>query len=519
MIKKIALGVAVVLLLTGLGLFFWARAVLSTDAVRTALAGQLTKALGQPVSVEGVTAGIYPRVTVTLKGVSIGQPARITVASMDVGTDFMALLSRRIQHAALHVNEARLELPLPPLNLSGGTTGGASSSAPVTLESIDEVVLKDIALVSRGRTLRGDIDIEPHGTNAATIRRIALTADTARIEGTGEISDLSGPIGTIDLKATSLDLDQLTVFASDFAEGSLTRASSSAGATTSPQPPHEATGAASTIDLTVALTADRATMAGMTLEAVAGRAHLKAHSLSVDPMTFNLFGGSYKGQIAAVLGDTPTFSWKAAISNVDMAAVTAFVGNPGVITGRLAAQVDVEGAGTDAAAAMKTARGKAAVTITNGVVKNLALVRSAVAATSLDPQAVAASSQGPHDEPFSELGATLSIFSGTASTPDLHFVAPDLRMDAGGALRLDGNALNLKGVIQLSEELSKQANGNVVRFTAQDGRISLPATVTGVAGKYSIQIDAAAAAKRAMTNEAVRQGQDALKKGLGRFIH
>ena len=58
---------------------------------------------------------------------------------------------------------------------------------------------------------------------------------------------------------------------------------------------------------------------------------------------------------------------------------------------------------------MKTARGNAKVTITNGVVKNLALVKSAVAATSLDPQAVVASSQGPHDEPFSELGASLSI--------------------------------------------------------------------------------------------------------------
>jgi len=518
MFKKIALGVVVVLLVIGIGLFFWARAILSTDAVRTALAGQLTKALGQPVSVESVSAGIFPRVTLTLKGVSIGQPARITVASMDVGTDPMALLSRRIQHAALHINEARLELPLPPLNISASAPGGSSSPAAVELESIDEVVLKDIVLVSRGRTLRGDIEVVPHGTSALTIRRIALTADTARIEGTGEITDMAGPVGTIDLKATSLDLDQLTVFASDFAEGSTTPASSTAGATV-PAPRRGATPpGSSTVDLTVTLAANRATMAGVTLDAVSGRAHLKGDALNVDPMTFNLFGGSYTGQIAAVLGDAPTFGWKASISNVDMAAVAAFVGNPGVITGRLAGQVDVTGAGIDAAAAMKTARGNAKVTITNGIVKNLALVKSAVAATSLDPQAVIASSQGTHDEPFSELGATLSIFSGTASTPDLHFVAPDLRLDAGGALRLDGSALNLKGVIQLSEDLSRQANSTLVRATGQDGRIQLPATVTGVAGKYSIEIDTAAVAKRALMNEAARQGQDALKKGLGRYL-
>ena len=518
MFKKTALGVVVVLLVMGIGLFFWARAILGTDAVRSALASQLTTALGQPVSVEAVSAGIYPRVTLTLKGVSIGQPARITVASMDVGTDFMALLSRRIQHAALHINEARLELPLPPLNISGSASAPGGSSAPIELVSIDEVVLKDIELVSRGRTLRGDIDVVPHGASAFTIRRIALTADTARIEGTGEISDMAGPIGTVDLKATSLDLDQLTVFASDFAEGSAPPASGPAGAAAS-KPQRDGTPpASSTVDLTVTLAAGRATMAGVTLEALSGRAHLKGDALTVDPMTFNLFGGSYTGQIAAVLGDAPTFGWKASISNVDMAAIAAFVGNPGVITGRLAGQMDVTGAGIDAAAAMKTARGKARLTITNGVVKNLALVKSAVAATSLDPQAVIASSQGPHDEPFSELGATLSIFSGTASTPDLHFVAPDLRLDAGGALRLDGSALNLKGVIQLSEELSRQANSTLVRATGQDGRIQLPATVTGVAGKYSIAIDTAAVAKRAITNEATRQAQEAVKKGLGRYL-
>jgi len=42
--------------------------------------------------------------------------------------------------------------------------------------------------------------------------------------------------------------------------------------------------------------------------------------------------------------------------------------------------------------------------------------------------------------------------------------------------------------------------------------------VTGIAGKYSIGIDTAAVAKRALTNEATRQWQDAVKKGLGRFL-
>jgi hypothetical protein len=151
-------------------------------------------------------------------------------------------------------------------------------------------------------------------------------------------------------------------------------------------------------------------------------------------------------------------------------------------------------------------------------VKNLALVRAAVAATSLNPQAVVASSQGPHDEPFSELGATLAIASGAASTQDLHFVSKDVRLDAGGALKLDGSAVQLTGQVQMSEELSKQANPNLVRVAQQNGRITLPITITGVAGRYSIQIDAASMAKRALTNEVQGRAQEAIKKGLGGLL-
>ncbi|HUR33591.1 MAG TPA: AsmA-like C-terminal region-containing protein [Vicinamibacterales bacterium] len=523
MIKKIALGLAIVVVVAGLGLFVWARSVLGTDAVRTALADQLSKALGQPVTVASVSASIYPRVTVRLEGVSIGKASEIAVRALDVGADFRALLSRRIEHATLHLNEARLVLPLPPLTLSGGSApeGGGPSGAPVELVSVDEVVLQGIELVSRGRTLRGDIDLVPHGTSALTIRRISLVADGAHIEATGEITNLAGPVGTIDLKAGALDLDQLTAFAADFAEGSTTRATGGNGLATSPAatPPSGAAAGTPSADLTVAIAADRATMAGLTLEAVKGRARLHGQTLDVDPMQFGLFGGTYAGTIGATMGDTPTFTWTAAISNLDVAALTAFAGNPGVMTGRLGATVDFTGAGIDAASAMKTARGTARVTVSNGIVKNLALVRSAVAATSLNPQAVVAATQGqPMDEPFSELGATLAMAGGTASTQDLHFISRDIRLDAGGALRLDGRALSLKGAVRLSEELSKQANGTVARLTAEDGRITLPATVTGVAGKYSIQIDTTGMARRAAVNEAKAQAQEAVKKGLGRFL-
>lgn len=512
MVKKLALAVVVLVLVVGVGGYFWAGSVLGTDAVRNALADQLSKALGQPVKVDAVKATIYPRVTVSLTGVTIGKAGEITVRALDVGTDFGALLSRRIEHATLHVNDAKVQLPLPELALGAGPSDpSASEPSAVELVSVDEVVLSGIELVSRGRTLKGDIELLPHGTSAVTIRKVALTADSAHIDATGELTNIAGPIGTMNITAGSLDLDQLLLFASDFMEGS----GAAPGATGTSAP---ATGA-STMDLTVTLAAERATMAGVSLDAVKGTAHLKGDDVTVEPMAFNLFGGSYEGRLGANIGASPTFSWKANLKNVDMAAVTAFAGSPGIMTGRLGASIDLTGTGIDAATAMKTARGTATLAVQNGTVKNLALVRSAVAATSLNPQAVLAASQGqPIDEPFTELGGSLAIANGTASTPDLHFVSKDIRLDAGGALKLDGSGVNLQGAVQLSDALTEQANPAIVRVLQQDGKITLPAIVRGNAQKYQIEIDTASIAKRAATNEAKTQATQAVKRGLGGLL-
>ena len=510
MVKKLVLAVVVLVLVAGVGGYFWAGSALGTDAVRNALADQLSKALGQPVKVDGVKATIYPRVTVSLTGVTIGKAGEITVRALDVGTDFRALLSRRIEHAALHVNDAKVQLPLPQLALSG-SSDASSGGAAVELVSVDEVVLSGVELVSRGRTLKGDIELVPHGTSAVTIRKVALTADSAHIDATGEITNINGPVGTMDIRAGSLDLDQLLLFASDFMEGS--GAATGAGGTSAPA------AGASTTDLTVTLAAERATMAGVSLDAVTGTAHLKGDDVTVEPMAFNLFSGSYEGRLGANIGTSPTFSWKANLKNLDMAAVTAFAGSPGIMTGRLGASIDLTGTGIDAATAMKTARGTATLAVQNGTVKNLALVRSAVAATSLNPQAVLAASQGqPVDEPFTELAGSLAIANGTASTPDLRFISKDIRLDAGGALKLDGSGVNLQGAVQLSDALTQQANPAIVRVLQQDGKITLPAIVRGNAQKYQIEIDTASIAKRAATNEAKTQATQAVKRGLGGLL-
>src|SRR5215207_7910405 len=142
MLKKALLAALVLIVLLSSGLFLWARAVFGKDTVRTALADQLSKALGQPVKVGSIAATIFPRVTVNLGQVMIGEPARIRVETLHVGTDFAALLSRRIEHARLQLSGAHVELPLPPFTIGSGSSSGSPGKPPVEIVSIDEVVLR-----------------------------------------------------------------------------------------------------------------------------------------------------------------------------------------------------------------------------------------------------------------------------------------------------------------------------------------------------------------------------------------
>jgi hypothetical protein len=167
---------------------------------------------------------------------------------------------------------------------------------------------------------------------------------------------------------------------------------------------------------------------------------------------------------------------------------------------------------------MKTARGTAQLEITGGIVRNLGLLRSIVLATSMRAASTGQATAGSRDEPFSRLGATLAVSGGAARTSDLELDSENLLLTAAGAMQLDGSALDFEGRVQLSEELSKQAGTDLLRYTADQGRVTLPVTVTGSAADPSVRVDIADAAKRAIRNRATEEAGKAIKKGLGGLI-
>jgi uncharacterized protein involved in outer membrane biogenesis len=514
-VKKVLAAALLVGAVVAIGVFVWARSLFATDSVRLALAGQLSKALGQPVTVGGIGVAIYPRVTVNLRDVSIGEPSRIHAATLKVGTALGALLSRRIEHATIELNGAKLELPLPSFSMGGGETSSPSAGKPpVDLVSIDAIVLRSVAIVSGGRTVLGDIEIVPDGKELA-IKKITLTADKTTVDVTGRLTDLAGPVGSITIKAGALNFDRLLAFASDFARGA-GMGQANPVAASRPSVPARVRPTTQPMNVAVSLDADRATLGQLTLERVAGKARITSDALTLDPVGFGVFGGRYEGTLAFTLASVPDFRLNAAIAGLDVGAATAFAGNPGTITGRLSGKVNLSGRGLDAASVMRGVRGTLRVDVADGTVKNLGLVRTIVVATSGRSDATFAGAS--KDEPFTRLSATLAIANGAASTQDLRFESKDLLLAASGTMRLDGSAINLPGQVQLSEDLSKQAGRDLVRYTQSQGRVTLPVTVAGSATAPEVRVDVADLARRAVTNRANEEAQKALKKGLDGFL-
>ncbi len=499
-------GAALAILAIG-GLYFWAQSVLAQDGVRAALAAQLSSALGQPVSIDGISAGLYPRVTVRLTGVRIGDPAQADIQTLHVGTALGALLSRRIEHASLLVENATVQLPLSLSGLSAPDAERGDTGAPIQLVSIDEAVLRGVQIVSGGRTLRADVEIGP-SDRGLEIRRMRVAADDLAFDATGTITDLAGPVGELSVNAGAVSFDDLLAFIADFQRGA------GLDAVAAGQAPASGSGSRPGMDIAVTLDADRATLGDLVLDTLGGRARITPGEVILEPISFQVFGGAYDGTLALTLGDTPGYHLTGTLADVDVAAATAFAGSPGVVSGRLASRIDLRGAGFEAGRVAQTTRGTIRADIADGVVSNLGLVRAIVIATANRAESSASSGTGSTDEPFSRLGATLTVENGVARTDDLHFESDDLSVDAQGAIALDGDPITLTGRVRLSEQLTKEGGTDLARYTQEQGRVTLPVTITGSAGGLSVRVDVGEMMQRAIRNRAEEEAKRAIERNL-----
>jgi hypothetical protein len=483
-ILLIGLGcLAALVILAAAGLYWF----LSGDGIRTALERQATAWLGQPVHITSAHVEFVPRLAIRLDGVTMGEPAQVTLSEVAVSTALRALVGGRIADAEVRIRNSRVNLPLPfALPSSATAESEPADAAPfaITVESIRSIALQDVTIASRGHEIRVSADSSLAGT---TLQLQQFTAESGKtsIAAQGVVELEPRVDATIDVAANRIDLDELVALADAFS-GSASSGSPAARPTSSETAPL----------IKAHVTAQSGTIGGVEVGQVVGDIQVEGDRAVLSPLTFQVFGGRFEGSFNATLQERMAVAIRSRLIGLNVAELAAFGGSANTISGTLTGQGNFTGSGRDFAEVLSGARGIGTAEIVDGTIQRLGLVRTVVLFFGRPaPDAAAAT------DAFSRMDLKFSLARQTFNADTFSLLSPDADISGNGTLAVPTKALNGRFNLMLSEALSSQAGTDLLRYTREGNRVLLPATLGGTLESPRLSINAAAALRRGVENE------------------
>jgi hypothetical protein len=480
----LALGIA---LIAGAALAVGFYLLMSGDAVRLALERQATVWLGQPVKIGAATARIFPRPGVTLHDVRAGEPVRLTLSDLDISTGLKPLWSRRIVDAQIAVSNSRIDLPLPFTLPEGPAT--AAPAGGVQVESIRSIALRNITTASRGREITISADASLSNGNLE-VQRFTAKSGTSTLDANGTIRLSPRLDAEVRVNSSHVDVDDLIALADAFAPRAPRR---------SPTPAPSLAGR-----LVARVSAQTARASGVDVQQFETTLVAQGNRITLSPVSFHLFGGTYRGVLDVDSGvGSLRVTVRTQINDIDVAQLAAFGGAADTITGRLSGSGTFNGGGATIADAVAAAAGEGRVTISNGALKRLGLVRTVVLFFGRP-----ASGAGTSTDTFDRIDANFAIVRQVVAASALSLHSPDLDLVGQGTLTIPTKAMDGHLDLSLSEALSAQAGTDLARYTREGNRVVLPAVIGGTLTAPRVTIDAGAAVKRGLRNEVQRRLKD-----------
>ena len=481
--------------------------ILSGDRIKAAIESQASAAIGRPVTIGRATPAFSPRVSLDLRDVVIGASREVVLERVVVATGMRGLFSRRVEDASVAIERSTVDVPWA-LALIGALasptnpgTQPPSSPPALTIASISSIALSDVTLVAGARQLAVDLRASLNGDRLAIERMRGSSVDTS-FTAAGAVTSVTQRTGSFSIDAESMDLDGLMAFL----VAATPAGSASASNQSAPAPPSDST----PLDVQIKVRAARGRALGIALAnlSTAGRVH--GSTVAMDNLKVDLLGGHYDGSAAFVESrGAGRYEWRGEFSGLDVPQLMTFAGAAGAMTGRLSGSIAVNAIGTDPAQAIQRARGTSRLTITDGRIPRLEVVRSVILAFG-KPTGVRPEGSG---EAFTKLAATVAIEGMNLSTGDLVFESRDFDMNGEGRVSLVTQAVDFTTSVVLSKELSAQAGRDLYRLAREGDRIVLPARITGPVAGPTVTVDVKAALGRALRNKV----EDQIRGLLDRF--
>jgi uncharacterized protein involved in outer membrane biogenesis len=353
----------------------------------------------------------------------------------------------------------------------------------VEVVSIRQISLRNIRILSRGREIAVSADSSLSG-DRLTIDSFTAESDSTSLQVEGEAVLEPTVDAKVKVTADKIDADELLALVQAFSPEP--QAASPRGASQPKQP----------IKVSAEIHADSATAAGVQIQEFDARMVLDGQRLVLSPLTFALFGGTYDGSLNARLGERMSMTLMSRVKGLNVSQIAAFGGSPDTIAGTLDGNATFSAQGADMTTALAGANGKGTISIVDGTIKRLDLVRTVVLFFGRPaPDTAAATDQ------FERIDATFSLARQVFRADMFSMQSRDADITGAATLALETGALDGTVDLKLSEELSAQAGRDLVRFTRDQDRVVLPARLGGTLEQPRITINAVAALRRGIQNE------------------
>src|SRR5688572_534443 len=211
--KLLIIGLTVIIIAIA-GLAVAVRLLIDPERVRSTIAAQASAALGMPVALQAAEVSIWPRPRVTLNGLKVGEPASLTLNTIEVATALRALLSRRIENAELTIADSTVDLPALLAALDGlakepippPPAEGTPADAPLALVSVDTIAFRNVRVIFEGGAATVSLESALNG-DRLDIRSFDLASHVTDLKASGAIESLAARRGRLSINADSLDLD------------------------------------------------------------------------------------------------------------------------------------------------------------------------------------------------------------------------------------------------------------------------------------------------------------------------
>lgn len=349
--KKLAIALVALLILLVAGGWVAVRVLLAPERVRATVEARASAALGEQVRIGSAVARLFPRVGLELRDITIANtPTRLESVSVETG--LRPLFSRRVENALVTISNGRIEIPWFIALLSSLSRVPASPAEPagLTIVSVRAIELRDVVLTAG----RHEVRVAADGLfqqDRLEISRLEAQGEGTSLTATGALTSLTQVRGVLAIDADTLNLDGLLALAS---AATPVGQRSTAVATTS-------VGETSGFSIEASVKARTGRVASILFSDLSAQMYLAPGGVRLQPAALRAFDGRFSGRVdVKTAAEVPETSVVGDLAGIDVAALSAFAGSPGAMSGRLAGHATVVCACLDLAGRAPASGGTAA---------------------------------------------------------------------------------------------------------------------------------------------------------------